>query len=404
MPLFSYKAKNKTGEVIEDALQATNNREVVAILKSQGLQILTIKNLEKKGGDVLKGSVSVSEKAAFCRFIATMLRAGLPLPEALDIIRQETTNKKLKKIIFDLSFQVRKGMTLSSTMEKYKSDFDVVFLTMVKAGEESGTLSESFDYLSKQMTASYELSQKIKGSMVYPIVIVIAMIGVAMVMLIFVLPKLSQVFLQLNVKLPATTKFILNVGNTIGGNVALSLGVFFGLLLTMVSLFIIKRTREMIFGFFVKMPVINKVVNQIDIARFARTLSTLLRSGVPIMVALDVSSDVIKHPKLRAQAKEFSKGVASGESLSEILVKGKKHLFPVTMIQTIRAGEKTGSLDVVLDEMASFYEMEVDYSLKRATSLIEPVLMLVIGVAVGAMVVMMITPIYSIVGGLEGGM
>lgn len=144
-------------------------------------------------------------------------------------------------------------------------------------------------------------------------------------------------------------------------------------------------------------------MDQLDTARFARTLSTLLKSGVPIMVALDVSSDVLRQPHLKKQAKEFSAGVAKGESLAEILTKHKKS-FPVTMVQTIRAGEKTGSLEVVLEELASFYEMEVDYSLKRATALLEPLLMLIIGIAVGVMVVIMITPIYSVVSGLDSGL
>lgn len=170
----------------------------------------------------------------------------------------------------------------------------------------------------------------------------------------------------------------------------------------MFVLFWIRSTRRVIFKYFVKLPVINKVMEQLDVARFARTLSTLLKSGVPIMVSLDVASDVLSQPDMKLQAEEFSKGVEKGKSLSDILTKGER-LFPVTMIQTIKAGEKTGTLEVVLEEMAVFYESEVDYSLKRATALLEPALMLVIGIAVGAMVVIMITPIYSIVGGLEGG-
>ena len=402
MPLYTFKAKDEKGEIVEDVIQAGSKKEVVSSLKSEKYQILSIKALNISKNSLLKGSVSISEKAAFCRFLAIMLRAGLPLPEALDIIRQETQNKKLQKILFDLSFNVRKGENLSSVLTNYKSDFDKVFLTMVKAGEESGTLDESFDYLAKQLLAAYELSQKVKGSLMYPAVIVVAMIANAVVMLVFVLPKLSQVFLQLNVKLPPTTRFILNIGSSINENLAMTLFAFFGFLIFIVSLFFIKKTRDFIFSFFVRLPVINKVMNQIDVARFARTLSTLLKSGVPIMVALDVSSDVINQPHLQKQAEEFSKGIATGKSLSEILTQGKR-LFPVTMVQTIKAGEKTGSLETVLEEMAQFYELEVDYSLKRATALLEPVLMLFIGVAVGAMVVMMITPIYSIVGGFEGG-
>jgi len=403
MPLYKYKAKDKEGKIIEDVVQAGNKKEAVSFLQSDEFQILTIKALEKGGFNIFGGGVSVSEKAAFCRFLATMLRAGLPLPEALDIIRQETQSKKLKEVLFDTSFHIRKGESISSVLSRYKEDFDAVFLTMVKAGEESGTLEKSFDYLAKQLLSSYELSQKVKSSMMYPSVIIAAMVANAGIMLGFVLPKMSDVFLSLNVELPVITRFVLNLGKGVSENLALTFGAFFSLIFIFIMLFLIKRTRTVIFSFIVKLPVISKVMDQLDTARFARTLSTLLKSGVPIMVALDVSSDVLRQPHLKKQAKEFSAGVAKGESLAEILTKHKKS-FPVTMVQTIRAGEKTGSLEVVLEELASFYEMEVDYSLKRATALLEPLLMLIIGIAVGVMVVIMITPIYSVVSGLDSGL
>ena len=402
MPLYKYKAKEKSGKVVEDVVQAVSKKEAVAFLKSNDLSVLIVKSLEKKGPAIFQGSVSVSEKAAFCRFMATMLRAGLPLPEAVDILRQESQSKKLQEILFDILFHIRKGENLSSVISKYKSEFDPVFLTMIKAGEESGTLEKSFDYLAKQLLSSYELSQKVKSSMMYPAIIIAAMIGNAGIMLGFVLPKMSEVFLSLNVELPPLTKFVLTFGKNVGDNMALTFGGFFAVIFLIILLFMIKSTRNAIFSFFVKLPVISKVMDQLDTARFARTLSTLLKSGVPIMISLDVSSDVLKQPHLRKQAKEFSESVAKGESLAAVLTKQKRS-FPVTMIQTIRAGEKTGSLEIVLEELATFYELEVDYSLKRATSLLEPLLMLIIGVAVGAMVVIMITPIYSIVGGLQEG-
>jgi type IV pilus assembly protein PilC len=403
MPLFRYKAKDKNENLVEDVIQAANRKEAAVLLKADELQILTVKNLEKKDIVIFGGGIPVSEKAAFCRFLGTMLRSGLPLPEALDIIRQETRNKKFQQILFDLIFHIRKGETLSSVLAKYKTEFDAVFLTMIKAGEESGTLENSFDYLAKQLLASYELSQKVKSAMMYPAIIIAAMVANAGVMLGFVLPKMSEVFLSLNVELPPVTRFVLTAGRTLGANLALTFGAFFAFIFFVILLFLIRSTREAIFSYLVKLPVINKVMDQLDTARFARTLSTLLKSGVPIMVALDVSSDVLRQPALKKQAKAFSEGVSRGMSLSEVITKQKKS-FPITMIQTIKAGEKTGSLEVVLEELATFYEMEVDYSLKRATSLLEPLLMLIIGVAVGAMVVLLITPIYSIVGGLESGL
>lgn len=401
MPLYKFKAKDKKNKTIEDVVQAANKKEVASLLESENYKVLTIKSLEGKYKGLFLGGISVSEKAALCRFLATMLRAGLPLPDAIDIVRQETQSKKMEQVLFDTAFHIRKGETLSSVFSKYKTDFDSVFLTMVKAGEESGTLEKSFDYLAKQLLTTYELSQKVKSSMMYPLVILAAMVANAFIMLGFVLPKMSEVFLSLNVEIPTVTRYVLIVGKTVGENLALTFGLFFLLIFLVVVLFLVRSTRTAIFSFFVKMPVISKVMTQLDTARFARTLSTLLKSGVPIMVALDVSSDVLKQPKLKSQAKKFSEGVAKGESLSDVL-SGQKRSFPVTMTQTIQAGEKTGSLEVVLEELASFYEMEVDYSLKRATALLEPLLMLIIGIAVGGMVILLITPIYSIVGGLEG--
>jgi type IV pilus assembly protein PilC len=402
MPLFTYKAKDQKGNIVEDVIQAADKKEAASYLEADQLQILTLGKLKEKFSSRFGNGVSVSEKAAMCRFLATMMKAGLPLPEAIEIIRQETQSKTLKQILFDVTFKIRKGATLSSVLSEYKDEFDPVFLTMIKAGEESGTLEKSFNYLAEQLLATYELMQKIKGAMMYPAIIVVAMVANAGVMLGFVLPKMSDVFLSLDVELPTATRYLLTFGKTVGANLAMTFGIFFLVLFIIFLLFVIRSTREIIFAGFVKLPVIKKVMEEMDVARFARTLSTLLKSGVPIMDALDVSSEVIKQPNLKKEAKAFSEGVAKGESLSDILVQ-KGHLFPVTLVQSIRAGEKTGSLEIVLEELAGFFEMEVDYSIKRATAMLEPLLMLVIGIAVGGMVVLLITPIYSIVGNLESG-
>ena len=218
-----------------------------------------------------------------------------------------------------------------------------------------------------------------------------------------ILPKISNVFSQLNLKLPKTTSLILAFGNFVGENTALVLGGAALLLFIIFLIFYIRKTRNILGQFFSRAPMVKKLVDQIDVSRFARTLSALLKSAVPILTALDVSSDTLSQDRLKKEAKKFSAAVAGGESLSEVLVKSKK-IFPQVMVQTIKAGEESGSLEIVLEELAEFYEREVDYSLKRLTAIIEPVLMLVIGVAVGAMVVMMVIPIYSIVGSLEGGL
>lgn len=403
MPLYTYKAKDDKGKIIEDVTQAGTRGEAAANLKSEGLQILTIKSPETKLESLFSGKISVADKAAFCRFLATMLRAGMPLPEAINIIRKESENKRLQKVLTDVGFQIRKGNSLSLALSKYPNDFDEIFLTMVKAGEESGNLDKTFDYLSKQLLISHEMMQKVKGAMVYPAVILVAMLANGILMITFVLPKIAEVFSQLNLNLPKTTSLILAFGNFVGENTALVLGGVALLLFIVFLIFYIRKTRKILGQFFSRAPMVKKLVVQIDVSRFARTLSALLKSAVPILTALDVSADTLSQDRLKKEAKKFSAEVAGGESLSEVLVKSKK-IFPQVMVQTIRAGEESGSLEVVLEELAEFYEREVDYSLKRLTAIIEPVLMIFIGIAVGAMVVMMVIPIYSIVGNLEGGL
>ena len=399
MPLFNYKAKNEQGQVIEDSIQANSRDNAAEILKSQNLTILTIKQLSSASG-LFGGSISSSEKAAFCRFMGTMIRSGMSVPEGIDIILQETKNKKMKRVLSDISYQAKKGKSISSVLSEYKDDFDRVFLTMVRVGEESGTLEQAFDYLAKQLSASHELSEKIKGSLMYPAVIVVAMFGNGLLMATFVLPRLASAFLKLEVPLPIYTKVLLKVGEFFGNNTVLVIGSAIAMGLVFISLFMIRKTRTFMIKVVSNFPVVSRVVEHIDIARFARTLSTLLKSGVPIIESLDVSAESITRPKLQAQAKTFGKEVSKGESLSSILTKNKK-IFPAVMVQTIRAGEQSGTLEVVLEEVADFYEKEVDFSLKKLTSLIEPVLMLVIGIVVGVMVVIMIAPIYSIIGGLQ---
>lgn len=400
MPIYQYKANSKYGDVIDDTIQAANQEEAASVLRSQGMQILTIKSTGRLKKDFFSGGISVSDKANFCRFMATMIRSGMSIPEAVEIIKEEATSKKLKKVLTDISYQTRKGKSLSSVFSMYPDDFDQIFLTMIKAGEESGTLEKSFDYLAKQLAANHELSQKVKGSLMYPAVIVVAMFGNGLMMALFVLPRISGVFLKLDIPLPTYTRIVLGMGEFFGNNSLLVLiGVVVMGALT-VGAFFFKPTRKLIMSIITSLPVVKKVAKHIDVARFARTLSTLLKNGVPIIEALDVSAQTISQKRMREQAELFSKQIAKGESLSAILV-GSKKIFPPIMVQTIKAGEKTGNMEQVLEEMAEFYEKEVDFSLKRLTSLLEPVLMLVIGVAVGVMVIIMIAPIYSIIGGLQ---
>ncbi len=322
------------------------------------------------------------------------------MAEAVEIISRESPNKKMHRILVDLQYSIQRGKKISSVLARYPEVFDEVFLTLTQAGEESGTLEQSFDYLAQQLMNSYELNQKVKGAMMYPAVIITAMIGVGVMMITFVLPRISKVFLRLNIKLPVVTRALLSTSTFLGDHsflviltmIFLGIGLFFLLRLS--------KTRALILQALGKIPIFARLFDQLDLARFSRTLSTLLKSGVPILESIKVSVQLLTQKKFTQMGKIFEEDIQKGKSLSESLERGKKS-FPALMIQSIRAGEKSGSLEIVLTELADFYEQEVEHTLKGLTAVIEPVLMLVIGVAVGAMVISIIAPIYSVIGNLQ---
>lgn len=399
MPLYSYKAQDTRGKIIEGTIQGSKKEEVASVLKSESLQLLTLKKIDTRS-DIFGYNISTSDKAEFCRLMSTMLRSGLSVPDSVEIIGQDTKNKKMQRVLADVSSETSKGKSISSVLSTYEKDFGSVFLTMIKAGEESGTLDQSFEYLSKQLAASYDLNQKIKGALMYPAVIVVAMIAEGILMFVFVLPKISDVFLKMNIDLPTYTRVIFSIGTFTDKYTAFVMG---SIVVSMVVAFLfiyLKTTRNLLVRLLSKIPIIRKIMDQIDIARFARTLSTLLKSGVSIVESLDVAVGSMSQSRMKKIGKKFSEGVRRGESLSNVLL-DSQGVFPAVVVQTIKAGEKTGNLEEVLIEMAVFYEKEVDHSLKRLTSLLEPVLMLAIGLAVGLMVIVMMAPIYSIMGNLQ---
>lgn len=401
MATFEYKARDNKGKIVQDIIESTSRKEAASILRDRGFQVLVVRKTKptQKFLDRMQ-KVSLVEKATFCRFLSTMIKAGLPLVEAVEIMSKEATNRKMRRILHDLQYSLQRGQKLSNIFARYPEVFDTVFVTLTRAGEESGTLEQSFEYLSKQLMANYELSQQVKGALLYPAVIISAMMGVGVLMITFVLPRISQVFLRLNVELPLATRLLLNTSTFLGENipwVLLTLGI---VVVSTVVLLRHPKTRKTLIQMVGKLPVLSRLFDQLDLARFSRTLGTLLKSGVPIIDSIKISVELLGQKKFAALGKTFEEEIQKGHSLSDAIAK-EEGVFPGLMTQSLRAGEKTGSLEVVLEELADFYEREVEHTLKSLTSILEPVLMLVIGVAVGAMVISIIAPIYSIVGNLQ---
>lgn len=397
MPSFKYQATNDRNQIIKGALVAPTQEEVAVLLKKQNLNPITIKSDAKRQRTT--GSLTPIDKISFCRYMSTMITAGLPLTEGLPGLKNESKNPLLRQIIDDIMYGLERGQPLHASLSNYPKTFDHFFLTLITTGEVSGTLAESFKYLEQQLRADYSLSQKIKSAMVYPSIIFIAMIGIGFLMFFFVLPQIGQVFLSMTIPLPAFTRGLFTFAVTIA---RFRYPLIALIIIVMVGLFLFLRTakgKHLVLKLVSPLPVVSRLLQQIDIARFCRIFSTLVASAVPIGDSLSISLSSLSHPKFKPLAQTVPPAVLKGKPIAAAF--GENHTFPALLIQMINAGEKSGTLDTSLGDLASFYEEEVEEAVKKTTQMIEPLVMLMVGIGVGAMILMIIAPLYSVVGNLQ---
>ncbi len=368
------------------------------LLKEQGLLPTEIREQGAKTTfSFLKNFsfVSLSEKINFVQNLGVMLKAGISISRCLQILVKQTHNKKFKDILSDVYNQVQQGKSLAEALSKYPSVFPNIVTSMIKIGELSGNLDRSLEYLSIQLEREADLKSKVKGAMMYPSVIVIAMIVIGVLMSIFVLPSLMSIFTEQGVALPLTTRIVIAISNLMSHHAVLAIGGMIGIAVVSVAFFRTaagKRTSSIV-G--LNLFVVKGIVKKINLARFARILSSMLKSGVPIVQGLEVvaeSLDNVLYKELLVQAAE---DVRIGKPLAESLSKSEK-LFPVLVQQMVAVGEESGSTQEILEQLAIHYEAEVDDTLKNLASVIEPLLILTIGAVVGLLALALIAPIYSI--------
>jgi type IV pilus assembly protein PilC len=397
MPLYSFKASDKTNQVKSGTISAPTAEEIAQILKKRGLNPISIK--EAKGSAKVTGTLPAIEKIAFCRYISTLIKSGMSLTEGVPVLKEESKDPLMRQILDDIIYHLEQGQPLSTALKLYPNVFDKFFITLVKAGEISGNLGESFSFLEKSIRAEYSLSQKIKSALMYPTVIIIAMIAIGSLMFFFILPQIGKVFLAMTIPLPTVTKALFTFSVAAA---AIRIPIMISFLVGMILLFIFLKKpagKKITLKILSPMPVINKLLEQIDVARFCRIFSTLVSSAVPIIDALDISLNSLSHPKFDKLDEKIIKEVKQGKSLASSFTTHK--VFPPLLIQMISAGEKSGTLDVALADLASFYEEEVSEAVKKSTQLLEPILMLAVGIGVGAMILAIIAPLYSVIGSLQ---
>lgn len=349
--------------------------------------------------DISFGGVTLTDKAVLAKHLAVMLKSGLTIAEALDIVASQAKGK-FKKILLSILKSVESGNSLSSSLAKFPQVFSSLFVNTTLAGEASGNLEKNLDNVAEQLKKEKELVSKIKGAMIYPVVVMAGAAVLGLVMAFLVLPKIIPLFEGLKMDLPFTTRALIWVSHVIEDH---GQAIFFGLV-ALVALFywLVKQpfSRPATHLFFLKFPIIKTITKNSNLANFCRTLGTLLKSGLNIDEALEITKDTVSNHYYKKSLARISVRVKQGTKLSDNLAE-YEHLFPRLVTSMIKVGEKSGNLEETLFYLAEFYDSEVDIATKSLSTAIEPILLIVIGLAVGGLAISIITPIYKITGNIQ---
>ncbi len=395
---FIYTAIAKSGKKESSTIQAANALAAGHLLKEQGFFPTEI--VEKKSGGALEfaknlSSVSLAEKINFVENLGVMLKAGIAVSRAMQILVKQTKNAKFKNILSSIYSQVEQGKNISDALAEHKEVFSDIMINMIKVGEISGNLEKSLEYLSIQMKREADLKSKIKGAMIYPSVIIGAMFLIGVLMSIFVLPQLTSIFKEFTASLPLSTRIVIKIADFMSGNAVV---VIFGLVAAIALVIVGLRTKPgqklldfVLLHFFI----INTIIKKINLARFSRILSSLLKSGVPIVQSLEVAGDSMGNIFYKTLISQAASDVRVGKSLTSSLGKDTT-LFPVLVVQMLQVGEESGTVQDILEQLALHYEEEVDTTLRNLSTIIEPLLILFIGGIVGFLAMALISPIYNI--------
>jgi type IV pilus assembly protein PilC len=414
---FKYAAKKAGGQSVEGTIQATDRNDALAELRKQNLVVLKVDQVEGKatssgkpggkgrphpGVGLFKRSPSVNrtELVLFTRQLSTMVAAGLALLEAIDVLGEQADTPGLKATCERLSSELRAGSDLSSAMETCPRAFSPLYISMVRAGEASGQMDVILERLADYQEASQALRREIKSAMTYPIISLTLVFGITAFLMIGVVPTFKLVFEGLGAKLPALTQFTLDTSDFLRANCLWIGGAIVG---TIFGIFLFKKTETG--GLFfdrasLRMPVFGALVRKVALARFSRTFATLIRSGVPIMATLEIVSETAGNRVVSRAVDASKESVRNGQLLSEPLSHSK--VFPPMVTRMIAIGERTGALESLLEKIAEFYDAQVKAAIKALTSLIEPILISVMGVIVGGVVLSVFLPILDVVGKLSG--
>lgn len=405
MPTFKYKAIKESGETYNGTMVAKDENSLAQIVRDQGGVIVNYKNQSEnklsffKKFSVIGFSVSTDNKIMFAKNLGAMIGAGLSVSKSLTTLEKQFKNSYFQKVIKDINSSVKNGETIHDSMQAHSETFSPLFISMVRAGEESGKISDSLSIVAHQMENSNKLKKKVRGALIYPTIIIIAMIIIGILMLVFIVPTLEATFSDMDVELPISTQIIVSTSSFIRDNTSL----FFIIALFILSMIVVgfktKKGKRIVDTLVLKIPFVSTIVKEVNSARTARTLSSLLSSGVDVVTVFDITKDVLQNSYYKEVLAEAGENIQKGSPVAQVFI-DNEDLYPPIVSAMIEVGEETGKLPDMLTSVADFYESEVEQKTKNMSTIIEPILMVFIGLAVGFFAISMISPMYSVMGNI----
>lgn len=396
--IYRYEALDDQGTKKTGLVEADDSRDAASLLKENNLTLvnLEVANIKKSINLPFINRISMKDVVIFARQFSIMIGAGVAMVQALRILVNQTENQKFKKVIGEIGDEVEGGAPLSDCLAKRPKIFSNFFVSVVKSGERSGKLDEVLNYLADEIGKDYDMIAKIRGSMIYPAVVMVGMVVIGIVMMVFVLPKLMDVMTETGTALPVATRILIAISNFMTGYWWLLIILFVGLLFA-IKIALSSRTGRWIFdAMTLRLPVFGKLFQKILLVRFCRSMNTLLLGGVSIENSLSIAGDVVSNMTYKSLINQTIKEVEDGNSISIVFLDSP--LIPKMVSHMMQVGEETGKLDVVFNKVSEFYNREIDNMLANMMSLLEPMVMILIGVGVGVMVAAVIMPMYSMVG------
>lgn len=398
MALFRYVAKERTGRSVSGVSEATDQRALIEALRKQELVIISVAEEKKKEKVPLKGKIGkkikLGELVLFSRQMATMIDSGIPLVQALEILCEQIENKNFQAVVREVKKDVAAGSAFHEALAKHPRAFSALFINMVKAGESSGALDDIMERLAGYLEKTDSLQRKVKSAMVYPCVVTFMAVAITFVMMIKVVPVFKTIFADFGGKLPLPTLILVSVSDFLVHNLLL------GIIATVIAIVLMGRFLRsdkgtlMFDDFKLRMPIFGIIMRKVAVSKFSRTLATLIKSGVPILQALEIVAKTSGNRIIERAVEKVRSSIREGENIATPLTRAK--VFPPLVVRMISVGEQTGELEKMLTKIADFYDDQVDAAVSGITSLIEPLIIAFLGIVIGGIVICMFLPIFQL--------